>query len=185
MEFDFFNRFTLRSKKRSQTGLSEDPQLTLQARELVVSLGCSELALKVNVCWNARMRSTAGLANYAKSLILLNPKLVEFGAEEIDKTFRHELAHLVARARSGIRRIEPHGVEWKKACQDLGIADEKRCHTLPLPRRQVERKHLYQCPVCKVEFRRVRPFRRRVACLTCCRNQNGGRFDERFRLVKI
>ena len=163
----------------------ESIERTIQARELLLELGCYGLASRVSVCWNPRLRSTAGLANYSKSLILLNPKLIEFGALEIEKTFRHELAHLVAHDRAVGRRIEPHGTEWKRACLDLGIEKEKRCHTLPLPRRLVQRKHLYQCPVCKVEFRRVQPFRRRVACLACCRNLNEGRFDERFRLVKV
>ena len=69
--------------------------------------------------------------DYSAQLISLNPRLCEHGADEIDRTLRHELAHLLAQFRAGRRRILPHGAEWREACRDLGIADEKRCHTLP------------------------------------------------------
>ncbi|MEI8340537.1 MAG: SprT-like domain-containing protein [Verrucomicrobiota bacterium] len=192
MQLDFLSRLTAWVRKDlpvertiPAAAPAEDAGLTTQARELVRALGCAALAERVTVRWNSRMRSTAGLANYAKALVILNPKLADFGSAEIDQTFRHELAHLVARERAGRRRIAPHGAEWKRACRDLGIAEEKRCHNLPLPRRQIRRKHLYRCPDCQTEIRRVRPFRTRVACLSCCRKHSNGRFDERFRLVKV
>jgi len=173
------------SRRSFFNGLPEDADLTAQARALMLGLGAVGLASKVTVRWNARMRSTAGLAYYSKSLILLNPKLIGFGANEVDQTFRHELAHLLARDRAGSRRIKPHGVEWKRACLDLGIGNESRCHNLALPRRQVQRKHFYQCPECKVVLRRARPLRGRAACLACCRKLNGGQYDARFQWLKI
>ena len=99
-------------------------------------------------------------------------------------TLRHELAHLLARDRAGRSHIAPHGAEWKQACRDLGLVDEKRTHTLPLQRREVKRKHSYCCPKCSQVISRVRPFRAKVACLSCCRKFGQGRYDERFRLVK-
>ena len=113
------------------------------------------------------MRSTAGTAFVAKALITLNPRLREFGDEEVDRTLRHELAHLLAHHRAGRRRIAPHGPEWQQACRDLGLRDEKRCHTLPLPRRELAARHFYRCPACAQEVKRVRPFRRKTACLDC------------------
>jgi SprT protein len=164
--------------------LPAESQIEEIARDLLRAVGCEALAAIVQVRWNARLRTTAGLAIYAKSLVTLNPKLAQFGAAEIDKTLRHELAHLVAKFRAGKRRIAPHGAEWKAACSALGLADEKRCHDLPLPRIQRRAKHFYRCPNCRTEIKRVHPFRRRVACLVCCRAHSGGRYDERFRLVK-
>ncbi len=131
------------------------------------------------------MRSTAGTALAGKSLITLNPRLRELGEAEVDRTLRHELAHLLAQHRAGRRRIAPHGEEWLQACRDLGIPDEKRCHTLPLPRRELTARHFYRCPACTVEVKRVRPFGRKTACLNCCRRHNRGRYDERFRFVKV
>jgi predicted SprT family Zn-dependent metalloprotease len=161
------------------------PDLEETARALLRGIGCARLAGMVQVHWHPRLRTTAGQAYYAKCLVRMNPKLLQFGLEEVDKTLRHELAHLVARSRAGRRRIEPHGPEWRQACRDLGLADEKRCHDLPLPRSRQRIRHRYHCPHCRRDYDRVRPFRRAVACLECCRAHAHGRFDERFRLVKV
>ena len=158
-----------------------EPALETMARQLLVALGCQTLARQVRVRWNHRLRTTAGLANYQHWTVSLNPRLVVFGMEEVDRTLRHELAHLLARCRAGRRSIQPHGAEWRQACADLGLKGEKRCHELPLPRRRVARKVLYRCRHCKAEVRRVRPFRRAVACLKCCREFNRGRYDDRYR----
>ena len=159
--------------------------LELSARALLEAIGCTSLASQIKVCWNRRLRTTAGLASYSQLLVSLNPRLIAFGMDEVDRTMRHELAHLLARSRVGRHRIQPHGPEWRQACLDLGLTDEKRCHELPLPRRRVERKHVYRCRHCRIEVRRVRPFRKAVACLKCCRALNRGRYDDRYRFVKV
>ncbi len=156
------------------------------ARRLMMSLDLPALARQVVVRWNPRMRSTAGRAHFNTQLVELNPRLLGLGnaESEIDRTLRHELAHLVAYARSGRAGIrEPHGPAWRQACADLGIADERRCHTLPLPVRRQERKFLYACVSCGSEVPRVRRFTSRVACYACCQAYNGGEYDERYRLV--
>ncbi len=152
-----------------------------EARAWARRLDLPSLAAVLCLRWNPRLRTTAGMAHTRGSLILLNPRLLAF-PEELARTFLHELAHLIAHARHPRRRIEPHGPEWRRACRDLGLPGEKRCHTVPLaaPRRLV-RRHLYHCPHCRREVARVRPFRHREACLACCRNHAGGRYDDRFR----
>jgi predicted SprT family Zn-dependent metalloprotease len=165
--------------------LRDSAPLEKLARELLQNAGFGALARRVRVRWNGRMRSTAGMASAAKSLVTLNPRLVEFGWLEIDRTLRHELAHLIAHERAGRRRIAPHGREWQQACEALGLTDEKRCHDLPLPRRRLPPRHHYRCPICTVVIGRVRPLRRKSACLACCRRHNRGRYDERFRFEKI
>jgi SprT protein len=161
------------------------PDLEETARALLRGIGCEKLAATVKVRWHSRLRTTAGQAYYAETLVRMNPRLLQFGMEEVDTTLRHELAHLVARFRAGRRRIAPHGAEWRRACRDLGLTDEKRCHDLPLPRSRQRIKHTYRCPNCRREYGRVRPFRRAVACLECCRAHGRGRYEERFRLVKL
>lgn len=155
------------------------------AHRLLDAAGAHALTRLVHVCWNRRLRTTAGLAHYRLWKVSLNPRLVAFGMEEVDRTLRHELAHLVARHRAGRHRIQPHGPEWRQACVDLGLDGEKRCHDLPLPRRRIPRKMLYRCRHCQAEVRRVRPFRRAVACLKCCRAFNRGQYDERYRFVLV
>jgi SprT protein len=158
-------------------------QLQEEARTWATRLALPRLAARVTLHWHARLRTTAGLARLDCAVILLNPRLLAF-PEELTRTFLHELAHLVAHARNPRRLIDPHGPEWRLACTDLGLPGEKRCHVLPLaaPRR-VERKHLYHCPQCRREVRRVRPFRRAEACLACCRTHADGRYDRRFRFA--
>jgi SprT protein len=154
------------------------------ARDLLRTNGADRIANELRVKWNSHLKTAAGRADYREKLISLNPRLIEHPAE-IDRTLRHELAHILAQFRAGRRRIPPHGVEWRQACVDLGISDEKRCHNLPFPARTYAPRFVYHCPNCRQEFRRVRRVRRTVACLACCRKHNGGQFDPRFRLKLI
>ncbi|MEK0449707.1 MAG: hypothetical protein RL088_1975 [Verrucomicrobiota bacterium] len=165
--------------------LPKESELLQQARVLLLTAGSPRLTGLVDVRWNARMRSTAGMAFPQKSLITLNPRLAQFGAEEIDRTLRHELAHLLAYERAGRRRIAPHGPEWRKACRDLGLRDEKRTHDLPLPTRTAAKRYFYKCPACGQELARVKPLRKASACLKCCRAHAGGRYDERFKFQPV
>ena len=158
-----------------------DADLETKARQLLCSLGAKRIATELRVEWNSRLKTAAGRAGYRHKLISLNPRLMEHPAE-IDRTLRHELAHILAQFRSGRRRISPHGSEWQQACRDLGIADEKRCHTLPFPAKRYAPSFIYRCPNCRRDFPRVRKIERTVACLACCRAHNGGEFDVRFRL---
>ena len=191
-QLDFFKQLirNLRPPAEPKAAASPAPKgsdadLESQARALLTGLGCEALAAVVRVVWNSRMRSTAGMAYPRRNVITLNPRLREFGDGEVDRTLRHELAHLLAHHRAGRRRIAPHGPEWMRACRDLGLVDEQRCHNLPLPRRQMTARHFYRCPHCDLELRRVRPLRRKSACLVCCRRHNRGGYDERFRFKKI
>jgi SprT protein len=175
-----FEKYRDRAPWLQLTG--QDTDLEREARELLQVNGAGRIAPHVRVEWNRRLKSCAGRADYRRKLILLNPRLHEHGPAEIDRTFRHELAHLLAQFRAGWHRILPHGNEWRKACQDLGISEEKRCHNLPLPTSERPRPFLYKCPNCKRDYARVRRIRRAIACLACCRAHNGGEFDPRFRL---
>lgn len=166
---------------------TRDVCLESLARELLRTLGANELARKIRVEWNPRLKTCAGRADYREKLVSLNPLLLSLDSvnghgSEIDRTLRHELAHLLAQFRAGRRRIAPHGKEWRHACRDLGIADEARCHNLPFATKAYSPRYVYRCPNCKEEFPRVRRIRRAIACLACCRQHNRGNFDRRFRL---
>jgi predicted SprT family Zn-dependent metalloprotease len=166
-------------------GVGRDRDLEMKARDLLRQLGAGELARQVRVEWNPRLQSAAGRADFREKLISLNPRLSDHGNDEIDRTLRHELAHLLAQFRVGRRRIAPHGDEWRQACRDLDIADEARCHNLPFATKAYPARFVYRCPHCRQEFPRVRRIRRAIACLACCRKHNGGDFDPRFRLKLI
>jgi len=162
-----------------------DHMLEALAADLLQANGAGRIARQIRVEWTPRLKSSAGRADYKAKLISLNPRLHQHGTNEINQTFLHELAHLLAQFRSGRKRIAPHGKEWRLACKDLGIPGEKRCHSLPFPVRQRACRYLYRCPNCGRDFPRVRRIRRAVACLACCRALNGSRFDARFRLRLI
>src|SRR5882724_2931178 len=170
---------------------TRDVDLESKARSLLRELGAAKLAREIRVEWNPRLKTAAGRADFRQKLISLNPLLrdvragLAFNREEIDRTLRHELAHLLAQFRVGRRRIAPHGPKWREACRDLGIADEARCHNLPFASKSFPPRFVYVCPNCRQEFPRVRRIRRAIACLACCRKHNGGNFDPRFRLKLV
>ena len=169
--------------KRGPVG--REPDLENRARELLRANDAGRIAGEIRVEWNSRLTSCAGRVDYRAKRISLNPLLVDHGPEEVERTFLHELAHLLAQFRAGRKRIRPHGREWRQACHDLGIGNEHRCHTLPLPVRRRLRRYLYRCPKCRRDFPRVRKIRRTVACLTCCRAHTRGKFDKRFKLTRV
>jgi SprT protein len=160
----------------------DSAELRETASRLFKSLGCQPLGERVRVEWNKRLRTCAGRADTKRLLISLNPRLADHGADEIDRTLRHELAHLLAQFRAGRRRIPPHGAAWRKACKDLGIGGEARCHNLPFEIRRLSRRYNYKCPKCARDFPRARKLRRMIACLACCRKYTKGKFDKKFQL---
>lgn len=168
---------------RRKTRLRHDPLLEDFANQLLKSVGCRHL--QVRVFWNPGLRTTAGLAVWSDRMVVLNPKLLEVSAAEVQRTLRHELAHLLAKHRVGRHRIEAHGEEWHQACADLGIPNEARCHDLPFKRRRVMRKFFYACPECSTILARVKILRRKAACIKCCRKHNGGKYHERFRFRPV
>ena len=170
--------------KRKPRGLKEDGGLTCWCAEAANDLDLRHLAKQVKVFWNSRMQTTAGRAIWPDRCIELNPKLRACGEDEVWRTLKHELAHLVAYERYGRRCIEPHGAEWQLACADLGIPGEGAYHSLPFKKRKVTRKHIYICPGCLTTVRRVKPFRSAVACYECCRKFGDGGYIDRFRMVK-
>jgi SprT protein len=133
LEFTFASPVPARAPGR-------DPVLETCARALLLQHGASALAARVLVEWSARLRTAAGRAEYRVARVVLNCRLCAHGEAEIDRTLRHELAHLLAQFRAGRRRIAPHGAEWRRACADLAIAGEARCHNLPFPSRRQARR---------------------------------------------
>ncbi|MDB4408651.1 SprT-like domain-containing protein [Akkermansiaceae bacterium] len=163
-------------------GIDED--LTMISSKLAMMLGLEELAQRVGVEWNPRMRSTAGRATWPTCLIELNTHLPQISQDEVRRTLLHELAHLVTYERLGHANVSPHGGEWQQACSDLGIPGESATHRLSLPTRSLKRNWKYVCLNCDSSIERVRRFKGRVACYECCQKSKTGEYDERFRLIE-
>ena len=171
------------ARPRRNSRLRHDPLLEDFANQLLKAAGCRRLSARV--FWNPALRTTAGMAIWRDRMIILNPKLLEISSAEVQRTLRHELAHLLAKHRSGRRRIDAHGPEWRQACSDLGIPDEARCHELPFKRRRVTRRFFYACPQCETVLARVQPLKKSAACIKCCRKHNGGKYHSRYRFRPI
>jgi SprT protein len=155
-------------------------------REKLISLNPLLLDYEIRSTHDVTVELMPRLPISTKARSSRRPLALQFhGIDEVDRTLRHELAHLLAQFRVGRRRIAPHGPEWRRACCDSGIANEARCHNLPFATKSYAARYVYICPNCKEEFPRVRRIRRAIACLACCRKYNGGDFDSRFRLKRI
>ena len=204
MEFFFFGKkkpkqetcLKLKVQNFEANSISEIPTVKPEKREgfdqeqtaicvsLLNGLEMDTLAGQIKVVWNKRMRTTAGRAFWPEGKIELNPILEKVAPEEVRSTLLHELAHLVAYARAGRRRISAHGAEWRQACSDLGIPGERATHTLPLPGRTMQKKWRYTCPACSEVFDRVRKMKRYAGCYACCKAHNGGYYHKKFRFVE-
>jgi len=167
--------------------LSFDHKLTIHAQQLVSTLNTT-LKKPVEVYWNSRLRSSAGRAFIKQHIIELNPKLrtllstenTNQSEQEIERTLRHELAHILAHERHGMN-IQPHGPEWRKACSDLGIPGEAARHKLPIgSQRKTKRPYHYVCPNCSLVMSRTRPIKGQYACIACCRKYNNNKFSKKF-----
>ncbi len=152
-----------------------------EAFQRVSELAGESLANRIEVVWNSRMRSSAGRAMWPACRIELNPKLLQVDLKEVRRTLLHELAHLLAYHRAGGRPIAPHGVEWQRACADLGIPGESATHHLPLPTRTMRKRWRYHCPSCGASHERVHKIKGQQACYTCCKSYNKGKYHKKFR----
>ena len=158
----------------------------LQTSKLHLPSRKGQKPLQVRVGWNPALRSTAGLAFCSDRLIVLNPKLIEVSPAEVQRTLRHELAHILAQFRAGRRKIDDHGEEWVQACADLGIPNESQFHTLKtLKVRRLKPKFFYECPECHSQISRVIALKTRAACVQCCNKHNHGKYSNKFQFRPV
>ena len=84
---------------------------------------------------------------HGKRMIRYNPWLfAKYFEENLASTVPHEVAHYVSDLLYGLKRIRPHGREWKQIMQ-LFNADDSRTHQFDLdgiPQKQ-SRRYTYVC----------------------------------------
>jgi SprT protein len=101
----------------------------------------------IHVSFNNRMRSTAGRAWVIKQKIELNFRLLSENLSELETTYLHELAHIVAQALYG-NRERGHGYLWAGIMATFGLPPE-RCHTLETKHlRRKRTRYIYSCSGC-------------------------------------
>lgn len=128
---------------------------------------CAEFPLgyRPPICWK-KLRVTAGLAHTSEGKITLSLILLDTH-EKIERTLKHEYAHLLAVARHG-RRASGHGKHWRQAMTDLGEPAEVY-HRYPAQRNQSRQRVGYVCERCGATIVRKRrlPGRRKYLHARC------------------
>lgn len=137
--------------------------------------------------WNARLRASAGLFRAGRrSLVFPVAPRIEIAAYLMDlpdgqrrvwDTLGHELIHYWLWVR---RRPHGHTGEFLRKMREMGVS---RYNDLPKPGKRTI--HRYRCGGCQVVIEARRRYRKKVACLACCRRWNRGYYDERFRWVYV
>ena len=146
--------------------------------------------------WSRRLTRTAGTIDVRRKIIKLSvPLLVEsfqngtlFGPTfqicgvacdsqdaALREILKHEMIHLWLHVRG---RPSGHTGEFRDKARAIGQPRTRHAIALPAPKRG----WLYACAHCGHEFTRRRRYGRAVACGSCCKAHNGGKFDERFKL---
>lgn len=112
----------------------------------------------------------------SKNVIQLSKPLVQLNNENtVRDTIIHEIAHAIAGVEAG------HGRLWKVTALRLG-GSISRCTASDVVK--VPSKRVLVCISCSHEVPVYRSRKTTKACGKCCRIHNGGRFDERFKLIE-
>lgn len=91
------------------------------------------------------LRVSAGLARYHDKTIVLSARILTT-FERLERTLKHEYAHLMAVARHG-RKAANHGPHWQAAMIELGCEPVVR-HTYEVQRNERRQEVGYRCKGC-------------------------------------
>ncbi len=95
----------------------------------------------INVQWNPRMRSRAGLCRPGQAIIELNPHLLK-DEKSLEEVLLHEICHMAVSHRWPYAAA--HGDKWKKL---MVLCGQKplRCHDLIVTKRHLQKRWDYNC----------------------------------------
>lgn len=117
-------------------------------------------------------KTVFGVCRSSKKVIALSRTLTRLNDEDqVLDTILHEVAHAIAGHAAG------HGYEWKRVARSLGCRAERTVQDAVTP----EPKWIGTCPNGHTAKRhRLTTQARKVACGTCCRQLNRGRYTPQF-----
>jgi predicted SprT family Zn-dependent metalloprotease len=111
-----------------------------------------DLAGRVTIVYNQRLRTTLGRAMLDFNRVELNTRLLRAYPDELLATLVHELAHLAVRIR--YRNAQPHGREFKALMRSVNLS-AATTHHLDTERLNLRRRryaYLHRCSDCGVMF---------------------------------
>ncbi|MDP6635516.1 MAG: SprT-like domain-containing protein [Phycisphaerae bacterium] len=159
-------RFDVSDLWKPGDSLPSGPVLTAIAGRCGLVWDMPDLAERVTIVYNPRLRTTLGRAMLEDNRVELNVHLLRAYPDELLGTLVHELAHLVVRMRYG--DVQPHGVEFKALVRSVGMSAAATHHldTERLNLRQRKYAYLHRCSECGVMFIARKP-RRDCYCRAC------------------
>jgi len=127
-----------------------------------------------DIIFNKSLRTSLGRAIFLENRIELNPTLLAEYPDELEPTFAHELAHLIAPILYG-RSGCGHQIGWQKVMHDFGYSPQ-RTHRLPVG--CLKRTHAvaakakcgcvgFAHEIKPRRYRKMRYGRQRYRCLKC------------------
>ena len=115
-----------------------------------------------------------GCCNYKEMTISLSKKLVELNDEElVIDTILHEIAHALVGKGQGHNRI------WRRQAVSIGC-NGARCYGNEVV--QPTLKYTLTCPNCGRVTHRAK-LRSGLACGSCCRAYNGGKYSAEYKFI--
>lgn len=132
------------------------------------SFGFDRALCRLGCCKRRKMKITL-----SHHYVCLNP------APDIQDTILHEIAHALVP-----RTVEnrPHGPIWRKIALAIGCNGERCGEAKMLPPKEPQHVYTYACTNCGKAYWRRRRRRLQIACGTCCKKYNQGKYDARFKL---
>lgn len=127
-------------------------------------------------------RSTGGYYNKTRHTIGISLAMtVEFGEPEFFETLLHEIAHIL---------VASHSPKFYEVLRAIGGSGKKAPLTLLLraKRERYTETHypvVVYCPSCLRQSRYKTRRALRYACRACCNKYTGGKYDERFKLIRV
>jgi len=146
--------------------LPSGPTLASIAERCGILWELPDLAQRVTIVYNPRLRTTLGRAILDYNRVELNIRLLRAYPDELLATVVHELAHLAVRMRYG--SAPPHGREFKALMRAAGMSAAST-HKLDTERVGLRRRryaYLHRCSDCGVMFIARKP-RRDCYCRAC------------------
>jgi len=128
--------------------------------------GIPDLAARVRIAYDRRLRTSAGIAHLDDRRVALNPRLLGENPAELVPTLVHELAHIVVYMRHG--RVRPHGREFR-GLMDAVNMPAHATHSLSADHLRAKRRrylYLHRCRGCGYSFI-SRKVRRNYYCIAC------------------